>query len=45
MELYDVVTDRAEEHDLAASKPDLAKRLAESAIRWRRALPMVNGRR
>ena len=43
MELYDVVADRSEEHDLAASKPDLAKRLAESAIRWRRALPITNG--
>jgi arylsulfatase A-like enzyme len=43
MELYDVIADRNEEHDLAASKPDLAKRLGESAIRWRRALPTGNG--
>ena len=42
MELYDIVADRAEEHDLAAVKPELAKRLAESALRWRRALPTGN---
>ena len=39
MELYDVITDRAEEHDLAAVKPELTKRLAEAALRWRRSLP------
>ena len=44
MELYDVIKDRSEEHDLAASKPELAKRLAASAIRWRQSLPIANGR-
>ena len=42
VELYDIVADRAEEHDLAAAKPELAKRLAEAALRWRRALPNAN---
>ena len=38
-ELYDVLTDRAEAHDLSAEKPDLAKRLAAAALEWRKALP------
>jgi hypothetical protein len=45
MELYDVIKDRSEEHDLAASEPELAKRLAGSAIRWWQSLPIANGRR
>ncbi|MCE9611822.1 MAG: sulfatase-like hydrolase/transferase [Chthoniobacter sp.] len=38
-ELYDVIADRAEAHDLSAEKPDLAKRLAATALAWRQALP------
>jgi len=28
-----------EQHDLASSQSEIAKRLSESALRWRRGLP------
>jgi hypothetical protein len=44
VELYDVVNDCGEDHDLAASEPELAKLLTASAIRWRQSLPTASGR-
>jgi arylsulfatase A-like enzyme len=38
-ELYDVVTDRAESQNVAAQQPEIAKRLIDQALAWRRALP------
>ncbi|HTN76846.1 MAG TPA: sulfatase-like hydrolase/transferase [Pirellulaceae bacterium] len=38
-ELYDLANDRNEAHDLVAEHPDIAKRLTESALQWRRSLP------
>ncbi len=39
-ELYDVMTDRAEAHDLSAAKPEIARRLSEATLRWWKALPV-----
>ena len=39
VELYDVVNDVEEKHDLAAKRPDLAKRLAEIMRREHRSAP------
>jgi arylsulfatase A-like enzyme len=41
VELYDLAADRAEQHNLAAERPDIAKRLSESALRWRKSMPIV----
>ena len=38
-ELYDLATDRNESRNLIAEKPDMAKRLMESALAWRKSLP------
>jgi arylsulfatase A-like enzyme len=38
-ELYDVAADPRESKDLAADYPDVARRLKESAIKWRAGLP------
>jgi arylsulfatase A-like enzyme len=38
-ELYDVVSDRPEEHNVAGEKPELAARLTESVLAWRKTLP------
>ncbi|HEY6169424.1 MAG TPA: sulfatase-like hydrolase/transferase, partial [Verrucomicrobiae bacterium] len=38
-ELYDLAADRNESRNLAAEKPDVAKRLAEAALAWRKSLP------
>jgi len=38
-ELYDLVADPAETKNLAAQRPDLARPLADKAIRWRQSLP------
>ena len=38
-ELYDLAADRNETRNLAAEKPDVAKRLAEQALAWRKSLP------
>lgn len=39
LQLYDVAADPREARDLAAERPDLARRLADAALRWRRAMP------
>lgn len=38
-ELYDVVADPKETKNLAAEKREIAKRLSDSALAWRRSLP------
>ena len=38
-QLYDLAADQKEEHDLAAAKPAVAKRLAEQVLGWRKSLP------
>jgi arylsulfatase A-like enzyme len=38
-ELYDLAADRNETKDLAAAHPDVAKRLTEKALAWRKSLP------
>jgi arylsulfatase A-like enzyme len=40
-ELYDLTSDRTEQHNLAAEKPALAKRLTEAALQWRGSLPRL----
>ncbi len=37
--LYDLTTDPAEQKDLAADKPDVAKPLIDQALTWRKSLP------
>lgn len=38
-ELYDIPVDRAEKDDVARQHPDVAKRLTDLALQWRRSLP------
>jgi arylsulfatase A-like enzyme len=38
-ELYDLVEDPNEATNLAATKPDVARRLSERALGWRKSLP------
>ncbi|MDG3007455.1 sulfatase family protein [Paludisphaera mucosa] len=38
-ELYDLALDPEERHDRAAAEPALARRLADQALAWRRAMP------
>ena len=38
-ELYHLATDRNEARNLAAEKPDIAKRLTDAALMWRKSLP------
>jgi arylsulfatase A-like enzyme len=38
-ELYDLANDRSETKNLAAEKPDIAKRLSDAALAWRKSLP------
>ena len=38
-ELYDLAADPKEAKNLAASKPDVAKRLTDAALKWRKSLP------
>jgi len=38
-ELYDIAADPKEAENSASAHPELAKRLSESALRWRRSLP------
>jgi len=38
-ELYDLADDPNETKDRAADQPDVAKRLTEAALKWRRSLP------
>ena len=38
-ELYDLATDRNEAKNLAAEKPEIARRLSEAALAWRKSLP------
>jgi uncharacterized sulfatase len=40
-ELYDVITDRAESQNVAADHPELARRMTDQAIAWRRSLPIA----
>jgi arylsulfatase A-like enzyme len=39
VELYDLGADPQESANLADKKPDLARRLAEKALAWRKSLP------
>jgi arylsulfatase A-like enzyme len=39
VELYDVAVDPKETKDLANTKPEIAKRLAETALKWRKSVP------
>ena len=39
LQLYDLTTDPNERHNLASDHPDLARRLADAALEWRRAMP------
>jgi arylsulfatase A-like enzyme len=38
-ELFDLAADPKESHDLAASRPEVAKPLADRALAWRKSLP------
>lgn len=38
-ELYDLAADRNESHNLATEKPDVAMRMTDAALGWRRSLP------
>jgi hypothetical protein len=38
-ELYDLAADPNETKDRAADRPDVVKRLSDSALRWRKTLP------
>ncbi len=38
-ELYELASDRNEEHDLSAIRPDITKRLGDAALAWRKSLP------
>ena len=40
-ELYDVVADELEKTDVAASQPEVVKRLSEQALSWRKSLPSL----
>jgi arylsulfatase A-like enzyme len=39
IELYDLDADRNERNNLADSQPDVAKRMADLALKWRKSLP------
>ena len=39
LQLYDLAADPKETHNLAKDHPDLARRLADAALAWRRAMP------
>jgi len=39
LQLYDLAADPNESRNLAADRPDLARRLADAALEWRRAMP------
>ena len=38
-ELYDLAQDPNETTDRASAEPEVAKRMAEAALRWRKAMP------
>ncbi|MDP1797385.1 MAG: sulfatase-like hydrolase/transferase [Planctomycetaceae bacterium] len=38
-ELYDVIRDRNEEHNLAQQQPEVVQRLSAMALEWRKSLP------
>lgn len=39
LQLYDLTADPEERHNLAENHPDMARRLSEAALKWRRAMP------
>src|SRR5581483_7839992 len=39
LELYDLEADRNETHNIADANPEVAKRLSETALHWRKSLP------
>lgn len=39
LQLYDLANDPEESHNLADDHPDIARRLSEAALKWRRAMP------
>jgi arylsulfatase A-like enzyme len=39
MQLYDLDADRSETKNVAEANPDVAKRLSEAALQWRKSLP------
>jgi len=41
-ELYDLANDPKEEKNLAATRPEIAKRLSDQALSWRKALPFTS---
>ena len=41
-ELYDMIADPKETTNLAEKHPDVAQRLSEAALKWRRALPKLS---
>jgi arylsulfatase A-like enzyme len=41
-ELYDVVADRSESRDVAAEHPEIAKRMTEQLLQWRKSLPSLH---
>jgi arylsulfatase A-like enzyme len=43
-ELYDVVADRSESTNVVADHPQIAKRLTEQVLAWRRSLPGPEGK-
>jgi len=38
-QLYDLAKDAKEQHDLAAAQSEIAQRLSETALKWRRSMP------
>ncbi len=39
VELYDLLADRNETHNLAEANPDIASRLKDEALQWRKSMP------
>jgi arylsulfatase A-like enzyme len=43
MELYDLARGGAEDRNLAAAQPEIARRLSQRVLEWRRSLPVLKG--
>ncbi len=43
VELYDMTADGNESHNVADANPELAKRLTDAALNWKRSLPRIGG--